>query len=564
MQYFKNDEVQMTSSSGFHSNQIYPKPIARESHQWAEPQNINGFDSSTSYHFSSSNGETDAYFSPPQNLPYPPGLSPPSALSSYITKPEYITPEKDEGYCSSNNCLSDYINAVNNSCHPPDKIDGFFFRPPHNFLAVSKGKLRKDESFSLQDVSKQAFLLTEQDDDFRDSAQNGLLVQRNHEEIIAEQTSHPYQRVSGYITQMPDLKREITHSHVDQRKADVGGKKTFSHFPTNEFLGFGQQPPKAFSPSFLQSTLNPNKDTSQMGSGGAQTSLNQFQHALSNHYQSQARIPSKTSNNLESQGLAKLMSLSGVVPVLPSQQLFQSTARVPNHFNQGNGGNLPISQVTVDGLRNGVGNMDISDYDHLLEKKSGSMVDGRFTQRFSMKSKLPTGFRKEADKKPGLLQNPYQGLGNVYRGQAGHIGTGSNAAKPTPSQLFPFLYQMGDPRKNAYHPIHSQIPLPYGPVPHIDMNEHLTDGEISPLRPYLQEVGVPSQVSGDGSFSVFRSAVSLPKFGKELGSPNSQLHYYLEECYEQWRMLEKERKKVSVTFMKHFKHGEVFSFYALK
>lgn len=552
LQYFNNDEVQMTSSSGFLSNQIYPKPIGRDSHEWAEPQNINGFDSSAPYQFSSCNGEADAYFSPPQNLPHPPGLTPPSALSSYITKPEYITPEKDEGYCSSTNCLSDYICGVNNSCHPPDKMDGSFFRPPHDFSAVSKAKLRKDQSFSVQDVSKHAFLLTEQDGGFRDSGQNGLLVQRNHEEVIAEQTSHPYQRMSDYVIQMPDFRREVTRSHVDQRRADLGGKKMFSqsYCPTNEFFEFGQQPPKAFLP-----TLNPNKEASQIGSGAAQASVNQFQHALSNHYQSQAWIPSKTSNNLDSQGLAKLMSLSGVVPFLPSQQLFQSTVRVPNNFNQGSGGNLQctINQGSLDGLRNGVGNMDVSDYDLLLEKKSsaGSMVDGRFTQRFGMKSKPPSAFRKEADKKPGHLQNPFQGVGSVYAGQVGHIGAGSNAAKPTPSQLFPFLYQMGDPRKNACYPIHSQHPLAYGPVPHADMNEHLADGEISPLRPYLQEVGVSSQVSGDGSFPGFLSAMSLPKFGKELGSPNSQLHYYLEECYEQWRMLEKERKKVSAMFMKH-------------
>ncbi|XP_056609317.1 meiosis-specific coiled-coil domain-containing protein MEIOC [Triplophysa dalaica] len=556
LHYFHNDEVQMTSSSGFPSNQIYPKPIGRESHEWAKPQNINGFDSSTPFHFSSCNGEPDAYFSPPQNLPHPPGLTAPSALSSYITKPEYITPEKDEGYCSSNNCLSDYISAVNNSCHPPDKMDGSFFRSPHAFSAVSKEKVRKEDSFSVQDIGKQAFLLTEQDGGFRDSGQNGLLVQKNHEEIIAEQASRPYQRISEYISQMPDFKREITRSHVDQMRADVGGKNMFSqsYFPTNEFFGFGQQPPKVFLP-----TLNPNKEANQIASGTPQSSVNQFQHALSNHYQSQTRIPSKTSNNLESQGLAKLMSMSGVVPLPPSQQLFQSTARVPHNFNQGSGENLqcPINQGSLDALRNGVGNIEISDYD-LLEKKSsaGSMVDGRFTQRFGMKSKLQAGFLKEADKKPGL-QNPFQGVGNVYTGQVGHIRADSNAAKPTPSQLFPFLYQTGDPRKNAFYPMHSQPPLPYGPVPHADMNENLADGEISPLRPYLQEVSVPSQVLGDGSFPGFLFAMSLPKLGKELGSPNSQLHYYLEECYEQWRMLEKERKKAETVLIKSYPEKRV-------
>ncbi|XP_016323563.1 meiosis-specific coiled-coil domain-containing protein MEIOC-like isoform X1 [Sinocyclocheilus anshuiensis] len=565
MHYFSN-EVQMPPISGFPSNQICPKPVSnispqsagRESHQWAELQNCNGFDSfALPCNFSSCNGEADTYS--PQDLPRPPGLNTPPTLSSslYQTragKPEFLTPEKDEGYRSTTNCLSDYINTVNNSCCPPQTMDDSYFSSSHEFSSVSKDKLKNTQSFSVQDVSKLAFLLAEQDMNYcRESTQNGLFAQRNLEEIMAEQKSHPFQRMSELITQTPDFKREVTRNHMEQRRAKVVNKKQ-SHYTTHEFSGFG--PPKTFSPTFLPPALHPNKEASLIGSSTAQTSVKQYQPIQLNHFQKQAKISAKTNSNNESHGFAKLTNTSGAVPLLPSQQLFRPAVRVPADLSQGNTVNLhgAIGQVSLEKLRKGAGNVDISDFDLQLENNrlsAGLMVDGCFYQRFNTKPKLP-GFPKETDTKPGLRQYPYQGLGSLYGGQMRHNGVSSNSAKATPAQLFPFLYQMGDPRKSACHPIQSQSQLPYCSVPLIDMNEHLPDGDNSPFSPYLQECIGLSQASRDGLFSGFLSDMTLPKFGKAFGSPNSQLHFYLEECYEQWRMLEKERKQAEAVLTKTY------------
>ncbi|XP_051571944.1 meiosis-specific coiled-coil domain-containing protein MEIOC-like isoform X2 [Myxocyprinus asiaticus] len=458
-------------------------------------------------------------------------------------KPEYFTPEKNEGYYSTNNCLSDYINTVNNFC-PPNKMDDSYFNSSQDVLAMSKDKLRTTQSFSVQDVSKLALILAEQDSGCcRESGQNSLLVQRNQEENMTEQRSHPFQRISELNTQTPDFKREVTRSHVEQRGAEVGIKKTLlqSDYPTNNFFSFGQQQP--FSTNFFPPTLHPSKEGSQMGRNAAQTSVNLFQHTQSNHYQSQTKIPNKTSGNIESQGLAKLMSLPGFVPLLSSQQFLRAAVRVPINFSQGNGVNLQgrIGLVSLEGLRNGAGSVDNGDFDLQQENNrhsAGLMMDGRLIQRFSTKPKLPAGFLKELDKTPGLLQNPYQALDSMYGGQVRHGGAASNSAKPTPSQIFPFLCQMGDPRTNACNSLHSQPHLPYSSVPHIETNELLPNEFIG-----------PNQASGDGAFSGFKSAMSLPQ---GLGSPNSQLHHYLEECYKQWRMLERERKKAEAVLIKNY------------
>ncbi len=148
--------------------------------------------------------------------------------------------------------------------------------------------------------------------------------------------------------------------------------------------------------------------------------------------------------------------------MLPSQQLFRPAARVSADLSQGNTVNLhgAIGQASLEGFRKRAVNVDVSDFDLQLENNrlsAGLMADGRFSPQFSMKPKLP-GYPKEADKKTGLLQNPYQGPGSLYGGQMRHNGASSNSAKAIPSQLFSFLYhQMGDPRKSACHPIQSPV-----------------------------------------------------------------------------------------------------------
>ncbi|XP_017552852.1 meiosis-specific coiled-coil domain-containing protein MEIOC [Pygocentrus nattereri] len=583
LQYL-NSEAKMQSSSGIQSDHLCPEPMGRDSNQRNDIyQHFNGVDvpafdvADPAWLISTCNGEPEAYTPGVQDLTRPPpGLSIPPAANAYLSKgragkSEYgiPMPGKDSGFCSTSNAHSENMDSLNDLCRLSNMMNDSCFSPYQDFIALSRTKVQNNRSFSTQDANMltsniQALLMGEEENVYKSElAQNNFV--KAQDENMVRLKSFPLQKMSPFVSHMHSLKREMSGSMREQRTCDgVKSQPLQSDYIPKEFSGFSQpsgyfEHSKTFSPPFNPSTPPQSKETTQRKIRTHQTSLYEYHHGLSNHYQSK-KLPTKTSISTDHSGISKLMShsVAEFVPLLSSQQ--RPTARVLTDVGQGDGLSLQgrMGQaglgLGLEGLRNVAGTGDGMDFNLQLDK--GRLQGAPATSeghRIGAKPKSTASFPREVDKQQGLLQNPFQILGNMYVGHARHKGAGSSLAKSLPSQMFPYMNQMGDPRQNQCHLFPSRSLLTYGAsMPLVDMSELLPDGEFAILNPYLQELMGSNPACVDGPFPGFLPTMRSLKLSKSCGAPMSQLHHYLEECYEQWRMLEKERKKTEAVLVKRY------------
>ncbi|NXK18027.1 MEIOC protein, partial [Arenaria interpres] len=168
--------------------------------------------------------------------------------------------------------------------------------------------------------------------------------------------------------------------------------------------------------------------------------------------------------------------------------------------------------------------------------------------------------QKHAD---GLLQAMYQGL-LESQGQFNlRQGSGDSNAVNPPSSLqapgFPSNCVMGDFRRNqqlgsSAFPLRSARLFGRSIVPLMESHDLFSRDDLKRFYPYLND-----KVYSDGSFSGFVPAFGFQRQVKARSGPASELHVRLEECYEQWRALEKERKKTESALAKNFQGKKVSS-----
>ncbi|XP_010086176.1 PREDICTED: uncharacterized protein C17orf104 homolog, partial [Pterocles gutturalis] len=163
----------------------------------------------------------------------------------------------------------------------------------------------------------------------------------------------------------------------------------------------------------------------------------------------------------------------------------------------------------------------------------------------------------------GLLQNMYQDL---MESQAQfNLGQGSGDStivNPVTCLQAPSLSSncmMGDFRRNqqlgsSAFPVRSARLFNHSIVPLMESPDLFSHDDLKRFYRYFN-----NKMYIDSSFSGFVPAFGFQKQVKTRSGPASELHVRLEECYEQWRALEKERKKTESALAKNFQGKKVSS-----
>lgn len=530
--HYLNSEVQMRS---IRKPQLFQSERDQQQIQ-DNYHELNGFET---WPLSACNIEPDAYRPTFSDLPRPPpGLDISPATSSYFLKSRPV--RSDQALAGNENSNDSYFSSY------------------QDVSVLSRPELEMYKPFLLQDSNRlsnniQALLLREQQNVYSKAAVKNNAVLLKHDSVC-DLTSNPYQRKSVLADHIPNVQRGVAASLRQQTAEDLENKiNPLQHnSKTYETSGFEVhstdsyvQPPKSFISTFNFSSPY-------------QNSVHQHHHGQTNFFQNQTKLPTKSSVHINSQmrSIPMSQSVAEVLSTSSSPQPHRSLPRILPDFQHGDGVNLPgrinKTGLGLDSLRNVA--EDDADFDVQLEMDAlhtasapGFIPDTLSPQWYGTKPKRQTGFLRERDKKQGLLQSPFQILGNMYAGQSRPRRACSSPPKPVPVQMFPCLFQMTGSGKNPCHLFSSRSSFPYnGSMPVLDTSETLPDVDLKAMKPHLQDVMGSSTGEGDGLFLGFLSSLRSAKVSRNRGAPACQLHHYLEECYEQWRMLEKERKKAGV------------------
>lgn len=220
---------------------------------------------------------------------------------------------------------------------------------------------------------------------------------------------------------------------------------------------------------------------------------------------------------------------------------FSGSLNHPNQYQNNRGmyrENIPIRQYSKHHLQQGQMQNKIKSQ---LQKDKKMMHMPVFWGD-GISAKPLTNTYREGEQKQALTQNPYFDLQGKMQSQK-FDRENSIVSVGNTQQFMPLIYP-SDPRRHSSVPINSNFnsrgKLSYGgSAPGMDVCDMVSATDSTVFKSY---VGDMMSHRGENTYHGMASAVTTPLANQ--GGPVIQLYFFLDECYEQWRCLEKERKRV--------------------
>ncbi|XP_046894137.1 meiosis-specific coiled-coil domain-containing protein MEIOC [Hypomesus transpacificus] len=403
-----------------------------------------------------------------------------------------------------------------------------------------------------------------------EETQSRQTAQMQYEASMAEQRKFTSPRMQAHNTPTMQYHKELGGDFgAVQQETDGGGRKLplQSDFMSKDVSEFGPQLVEYFQkPKALSTASNPaNMYQSKINGhkGNNSLSMNPNLNPFFSHPSQQNQLQNKPKlirSNCVPSGSNNMLShsVSEFVPQHPQQT--QRGLLCIQDFSQGDGPVLHNREgqtqlgLAMDGLRRG-GDTDFQPNKKRMptaglvgEAYPGQCMDGKTT-------KAHTGSHMGEGEKKGLLHNPYlDNQGSMYGSQRFSGGL-SNLSMGKTSPFPSYMYPVSNPRQSNCHMptmtssgFNSRSSLPYGScVPLTDLCDLLPDSEFAAFSPF-DLLGS----SVEGLYPGMSFDPRSPRMMRNRGGPMSQLHCHLEESYEQWRFLEKERKKTEVILTKTY------------
>ncbi|MEE6525028.1 hypothetical protein FKM82_024804, partial [Ascaphus truei] len=166
--------------------------------------------------------------------------------------------------------------------------------------------------------------------------------------------------------------------------------------------------------------------------------------------------------------------------------------------------------------------------------------------------------RGQYDAEEKHLEGSYQDLlqsAAHYARQGRGDGNAANSRLPrAPSSGFSAALLRGDLRHGRFQSSFAPRSLQLPAHPLVDSYDPFSCDDLGRLYPYFNDL-----MYGEASLPAFAPMFGTQRSGKARSGPASELHVRLEECYEQWRAMEKERKKTESVLVKNYPGKKVTS-----